>query len=81
VKNCSAGINNLLSPFVFSQLEPKWEFPRQKLVLGETLGEGEFGRVVRAKAYNIDGAKGYKLVAVKMLKGEIYTQHSYECRI
>ncbi|KAI0225099.1 Proto-oncogene tyrosine-protein kinase receptor Ret [Lamellibrachia satsuma] len=49
-------------------LEPKWEFPRQKLVLGETLGEGEFGRVVRAKAYNIDGRKGYRLVAVKMLK-------------
>ncbi|XP_062615654.1 proto-oncogene tyrosine-protein kinase receptor Ret-like [Saccostrea cucullata] len=46
----------------------KWEFPRDKLILDETVGEGEFGRVVKAKAYGMDGREDYKCVAVKMLK-------------
>ncbi|XP_033733693.1 proto-oncogene tyrosine-protein kinase receptor Ret-like [Pecten maximus] len=46
----------------------KWEFERDKLILDKTLGEGEFGRVVKAKSYNLDGKDGYKDVAVKMLK-------------
>ncbi|XP_060083543.1 proto-oncogene tyrosine-protein kinase receptor Ret-like, partial [Ylistrum balloti] len=46
----------------------KWEFERDKLILDKTLGEGEFGRVVKAKSYNLDGKDGYKEVAVKMLK-------------
>ncbi|XP_048761760.1 proto-oncogene tyrosine-protein kinase receptor Ret-like [Ostrea edulis] len=46
----------------------KWEFPRDKLMLDETIGEGEFGRVVKAKAYGMDVREGYKCVAVKMLK-------------
>lgn len=46
----------------------KWEFPRDKLKLDETIGEGEFGRVAKAKAFGMDGPEGYKCVAVKMLK-------------
>lgn len=51
-------------------LDPKWEFPRDRLVLGKPLGEGCFGQVVRAEAYGIDKERldGGTTVAVKMLK-------------
>ncbi|KAJ8985289.1 hypothetical protein NQ317_007076 [Molorchus minor] len=38
--------------------DPKWEFPRSQLIIEQTLGEGEFGRVLRAKAMNIVGQLG-----------------------
>ena len=40
------------------QMDTKWEFPRQRLVLGELLGEGEFGKVVHGSALGINGASG-----------------------
>ena len=33
------------------QIDKKWEFPRKNLVFEETIGEGEFGKVMSAKAY------------------------------
>lgn len=48
--------------------DPKWEFPRSQLVLDTNLGEGEFGKVVKGYATNIDGHAGVTTVAVKMLK-------------
>ena len=48
-------------------MDKKFEFPRARLVLEETLGEGEFGRVVLGKALDLTGS-GYTKVAVKMLK-------------
>lgn len=39
------------------------------MVLGKTLGEGEFGKVVKATAFRLKGKAGYTTVAVKMLKG------------
>ena len=50
--------------------DAKWEIDREHLQLDNTLGEGEFGKVVKAKAYNIDGKQTYTEVAVKMLKSE-----------
>ncbi len=38
-------------------------------MLGKTLGEGEFGKVVKATAFRLKGKAGYTTVAVKMLKG------------
>nr|XP_056707189.1 fibroblast growth factor receptor 4 isoform X1 [Euleptes europaea] len=51
-------------------LDSKWEFPRDRLVLGKPLGEGCFGQVVRAEAYGIDQERPERpiTVAVKMLK-------------
>ncbi|XP_005941952.1 KIT proto-oncogene, receptor tyrosine kinase b isoform X1 [Haplochromis burtoni] len=48
--------------------ESKWEFPRQKLRFGKTLGSGAFGKVVRATAYGLCSADAVTTVAVKMLK-------------
>ncbi|KAL1438151.1 hypothetical protein MTO96_048242 [Rhipicephalus appendiculatus] len=46
----------------------RWEFPKDRLKLGRTLGQGAFGRVVKAQAIGI-GDQGKPLtVAVKMLK-------------
>ncbi|XP_066253203.1 proto-oncogene tyrosine-protein kinase receptor Ret-like [Euwallacea similis] len=56
------------------QVEPKWKFSRQHIVIEQVLGEGEFGRVLRAKAFNIAGRQGYSLVAVKTLKNEARKQ-------
>jgi hypothetical protein len=40
------------------QLDPKWEFPRSRLILGQELGKGEFCRVLRARALDIGGVIG-----------------------
>ncbi|XP_015604148.1 proto-oncogene tyrosine-protein kinase receptor Ret isoform X2 [Cephus cinctus] len=48
--------------------DPKWEFPRSRLTIEQVLGEGEFGRVLRAKAINIGDWSGPTTVAVKTLK-------------
>ncbi|XP_063969094.1 proto-oncogene tyrosine-protein kinase receptor Ret-like isoform X1 [Lytechinus pictus] len=53
--------------------DSKWEFPRDKLLLEDELGEGHFGRVVRAQALSIRGHTGYTTVAVKMLKRDTAT--------
>lgn len=50
-------------------LDSDWEFSRSELILGETLGEGAFGKVVRAEATGILQQGITTVVAVKMLKG------------
>lgn len=50
-------------------LDPCWEFPRENLTLGKTLGEGAFGKVLRAEADGILCDNVVTTVAVKMLKG------------
>ncbi|XP_046362348.1 fibroblast growth factor receptor 2-like isoform X2 [Haliotis rufescens] len=49
-------------------LDKTWEFPRERLVCGERLGEGAFGLVVKGVALGIQGMPGNTTVAVKMLK-------------
>ncbi|XP_059619211.1 uncharacterized protein LOC132263457 [Phlebotomus argentipes] len=57
------------SQFVFkTDPDSKWEFPRLQLTLDVTLGEGEFGKVVKGFASDIDNRPGVTTVAVKMLK-------------
>ncbi|XP_043928778.1 receptor-type tyrosine-protein kinase FLT3-like [Protopterus annectens] len=47
---------------------PKWEFPRENLEFGKTLGSGAFGKVMEATAYGICKPGVSVQVAVKMLK-------------
>ncbi|KAM6938048.1 mast/stem cell growth factor receptor kita [Lycodopsis pacificus] len=46
----------------------QWEFPRNNLRFGKTLGSGAFGKVVEATAYGLSEADSVATVAVKMLK-------------
>ncbi|XP_024083322.1 uncharacterized protein LOC106662253 isoform X1 [Cimex lectularius] len=39
-------------------IDPKWNVPRSKLILEECLGEGEFGRVLKATAHDIPACPG-----------------------
>lgn len=49
-------------------LDSNWEIPRNQLILGNTLGEGAFGRVVMAEATGLSKYPGSCIVAVKMVK-------------
>lgn len=49
-------------------LDADWELPRSRLILGESLGEGAFGKVVRAEVQGIKRPDLASTVAVKMLK-------------
>uniref|UniRef100_A0A8C4QIT8 Fibroblast growth factor receptor n=1 Tax=Eptatretus burgeri TaxID=7764 RepID=A0A8C4QIT8_EPTBU len=52
--------------------DPRWEFPRERLLLGKPLGEGCFGQVVMGEGMGIEPDKPKKTttVAVKMLKDD-----------
>ncbi|XP_002741154.1 vascular endothelial growth factor receptor 1 [Saccoglossus kowalevskii] len=48
--------------------DSSWEFPKEKLRIGQTIGRGAFGRVYKAAAWGIDNTSTVTTVAVKMLK-------------
>ncbi|XP_036383539.1 fibroblast growth factor receptor 1-A isoform X1 [Megalops cyprinoides] len=52
--------------------DPRWELPRDRLVLGKPLGEGCFGQVMMGEALGLDKEKPNRVtkVAVKMLKSD-----------
>nr|XP_023017922.1 fibroblast growth factor receptor homolog 1-like isoform X2 [Leptinotarsa decemlineata] len=49
-------------------MDSDWEIPRETLCLGKNLGEGAFGKVVKADAMNLLKPGSNSIVAVKMLK-------------
>ncbi|ELV09827.1 Basic fibroblast growth factor receptor 1 [Tupaia chinensis] len=65
--------------------DPRWELPRDRLVLGKPLGEGCFGQVVLAEAIGLDKDKPNRVtkVAVKMLKlqGRLHRGKGGEVRV
>lgn len=48
--------------------DSRWEFPRDRLVLGRILGSGAFGKVVEGTSYGLSRSQPVMKVAVKMLK-------------
>jgi proto-oncogene tyrosine-protein kinase Ret len=65
----SGGDDIELALHTILQPDPKWEMAREDIQLEGNLGEGEFGRVMKARAKGIEGSEGWTTVAVKMLKG------------
>lgn len=57
-----------------NQVDIRWEVRRDNLLFENVLGEGEFGKVMRAQAWSIAGRDGYTTVAVKMLKDDTSRQ-------
>lgn len=47
-----------LRNIILQDFDPKWEFPRSRLILEHVIGEGEFGKVLKAQAIDISGTKG-----------------------
>ncbi|GIX95042.1 vascular endothelial growth factor receptor 3 [Caerostris extrusa] len=48
--------------------DERWEFPKENLKFGRTLGQGAFGRVIKAEAFGLNDYEKSTTVAVKMLK-------------
>ncbi|GAB1601667.1 vascular endothelial growth factor receptor 1-like isoform X5 [Argonauta hians] len=48
--------------------DSRWEFPKERLRLGMILGQGAFGRVIKAEAIGIEDGVDVTTVAVKMVK-------------
>jgi len=59
-KNYSGAIDYSAVEYTYEP-DPEWEFDRSRLIIGDVLGEGAFGRVVSATANGTT-------VAIKMLK-------------
>ncbi len=51
-------------------LDKKWEIDRQQLRMDGQLGEGAFGRVLKATAIDVPGLQQKHTVAIKTLKGK-----------
>lgn len=53
-------------------LDEKWEIDRENIIFSGLLGEGAFGKVIKAEAIGLPNMPRYRFeVAVKMLKGKI----------
>ncbi len=58
------------SPYTRVLSNTNWEVSRDHLSLFERIGGGSFGQVWKGAALDVAGAKGWSIVAVKMLKGK-----------
>ena len=61
--------NTPFSDLLEAVCDGETELNRDALLIGETLGEGAFGTVVKAEALKLSHKTEKRYVAVKMLKG------------
>lgn len=54
--------------------DKKWEFPRYRLTIEETIGEGEFGKVLKARADGIGGNQG---ATASKIRTSVYVNTCY----
>ena len=59
------------SPYTPVLSNTNWEVSCNHLTLFERIGGGSFGQVWKGAAWQVNGAKSWSVVAVKMLKGEV----------
>lgn len=59
---------NYLQTYQKFDFDSKWEWDRSKLILDATLGEGEFGKVMKAYVSDFDAPDTVKTVAVKTVR-------------
>ena len=64
-KNVSFNCYPILQNTYVSLSRAQLEFPRENLQLGVDLDEGQFGKVIQARAMNITGNGKWQAVAVK----------------
>lgn len=67
---CSNSADGMISEYELP-MDSDWEIQREFLNLGKSLGEGAFGKVVKADGMNILRPGVNSVVAVKMLKGKL----------
>jgi len=58
------------SPYTRVLSNTNWEVPKDHLSLFEEIGGGSFGQVWKGAVLDVAGARGWSIVAVKMLKGK-----------
>ena len=63
------------SPYTPVLSNTNWEVSCNHLTLFERIGGGSFGQVWKGAAWEVNGAKSWSVVAVKMLKGEVRPRH------
>ncbi|XP_071812738.1 vascular endothelial growth factor receptor 1-like isoform X2 [Apostichopus japonicus] len=65
-------MQGMLAEEIYERLpyDPRWEFTRERLILGPVIGRGAFGMVIKAKAVGIENLNRSTIVAVKTLKDE-----------
>ena len=50
-----------------------WEVPRVSIFIEKVIGQGAFGQVAKGTALQLRGVEGTTTVAIKMLKGNLYS--------
>ncbi|KAJ7372068.1 hypothetical protein OS493_020492 [Desmophyllum pertusum] len=61
------------TPYARVNCNTNWEVSHDRLSLFERIGGGSFGQVWKGAAFDVAGAKGWSVVAVKMLKEDSKT--------
>ena len=59
------------SPYTPVSYNTNWEIPSDNLSLFKRIGGGSFGQVWKGAGCDVNGAKGWSVVAIKMLKGKV----------